>query len=104
MSEMARVIRPMQITPDNLVSSNVAEDDYPAWLVGTAYAVDAWVIDDHFVYQAAAANTGKKPADSPTIWAKKGATNRWLMFDNKVGTQTVRVDGIDVVVEQDEFV
>lgn len=102
--EMARVIRPMAITPANLVSSNVAEADYSAWLVGTSYTTEQWVMHNHRVWQALRNNTGKEPGANPLDWLDGGATNRWKMFDEKVGTQTARIDGIEVVIDQDDFV
>lgn len=103
-SEMARVIRPLPILPANLISSNVPENDHTQWDSGTSYAKDAWVRDEHRVYQALRSNSGKKPKDSPLDWLDGGATNQWKMFDNKVGTQTANVGGIEVIIEQDDFV
>lgn len=104
MREMARVIRPLPITPANLVSSNVLENDYSAWSPGT-YSAEARVIHNHRVWEALTTTT-KEPgvSGSENDWLDAGATNRWRMFDNKVGTQTVRIDGIEVVIEQDDFV
>lgn len=104
MSEPARVIRPIQITPDVLISSNVPEDDHPQWLIGSPYTKDTWVMDGHRIYQALRDNTGKKPKDNPNDWNDGGATNAWRMFDSKVGSQTVMVDGIEVEVQSDQFV
>lgn len=103
-AEKARVIRPMAVTPDKLVYTNVLEDDYTAWSVGT-YPADTWVRHNHRVWKALK-ETNKEPgaAGSENDWLDGGATNRWKMFDEKVGTQTVREDGIDVTVEQDDFV
>src|SRR5690606_33432411 len=42
-------------------------------------------------------------AGSENDWLDGGATNRWKMFDAKVGTQTVRADGIEVVLNVDDF-
>lgn len=105
MSEMARVIRPMPVTPDNLVSSNVAEDDYAAWLVGTAYVKDEWTVHNHHIWQALRDNTGKEPgATNPNDWLDGGPTNRHRMFDRKVGSQTIRQGGIVVEIQADDFV
>lgn len=105
MSEPARVIRPIQITPDVLVYSNVPEADHPAWDEGTAYTKDEWVMHDHKIWQALRDNIGKEPgAANPNDWNDGGATNLYRMFDNKVGSQTVMVDGIEVVLESDEFI
>lgn len=102
-TEMARVIRPMPITPANIVSTNVPENDHPQWVVGTAYTKDTWVMDEHHIYQALRDNTGKKPKDSPNDWIDGGATNLYRMFDAKVGTQTVQDGGIEAVINIDDF-
>lgn len=102
--EMARVIRPMAITPANLVSSNVAEADYSAWAIGTSYTTEQWVMHNHRVWQALRNNTGKEPGANPLDWLDGGATNRWRMFDEKVGTQTEREGGIVLEIQADEFV
>lgn len=103
-SEMARVIRPMTITPATLVYSNVPEDDYPAWAPGT-YAVDTWVMHKHRVWKAMR-ETDKEPGaeDAANDWLDGGATNRYKFIDEKVGTQTERVGGIVVEVAASEFV
>lgn len=94
----------MAITPDKLVYTNVPENDYTAWSAGT-YPADTWVRHNHRVWKALK-ETNKEPgvAGSENDWLDGGATNRWKMFDNKVGTQTVNVDGIEVVIEHDDFV
>lgn len=103
-AEKARVIRPMTITPEKLVYSNVPEDDYTAWAPGT-YPVDAWVMHNHRVWQALRETT-KEPgaADAANDWNDGGATNRWRMFDEKVGTQTEHLGGIVVELQADQFV
>lgn len=102
-AEMARVIRPLSISPANLVSTNVPEDDYVAWTAGT-YPAETWVRHQHRVWQALK-ETDKEPGTpgSENDWIDGGATNRWKMFDEKVGTQTINVDGVEVVVETDDF-
>lgn len=104
MSEKARVIRPMTITPDKLVYTNVPEDDYTAWSAGT-YPADTWVRHNHRVWKALK-ETNKEPgsADAANDWLDGGATNRYKCIDEKVGTQTTREDGIVIEVEASEFV
>lgn len=97
-----RLIRPTTITPSMLIDCNVPEDDALAWAIGTAYVVGNQVIDDHKKYEALQNNTGAKPADniggtSPK-WLDRGATNRWKMFDSKVGSRTAFADEITLSV------
>ena len=90
-----------------LTASNVAETDYAAWSVGTAYAVGARVIvaADHAIYEAAAAVTGGlSPAaaiaagtsSAPSKWFLVSATNKFKMFDAAADTQTSNATEIDV--------
>lgn len=73
---------------------------YQEYAGGSTYALDdrVQVTADHLVYQSAiASNTGNAPAANvPTKWLLVGATNRWAMFDEKVGTQTHAPDEIKV--------
>ncbi len=102
--EMARVIRPLSIGPAQLVSSDVLEDDYTAWVAGT-YAVDTWVRHNHKVWQALKETT-KEPgvAGSEYDWNDGGATNRWKLTDKKVGSQTVRTGGMVYEFQVNGFV
>jgi hypothetical protein len=75
------IIKPLAVTPA-MLTTNVPEDDYPAWAAGTTYAADARVIYEHKVYQSLqAANTGKTPSTMAAWWVEVGPTNRWAGFD-----------------------
>lgn len=93
-----KVIKPVEFGASNLVTSNVPETDYPAWDGATAYATLDRVIYNHAIYEAAQASTGKTPDAEPLYWTFISATNRWLMFDTEVNTQTVINDLLQVVV------
>lgn len=103
-----KIIRPITILDANLLSSSVAENDYPAWSVATSYPLDARVIvvgtNIHRVYRALVSNIDKNPLTEPTVWAEESATNRWKMFDGVVGSQTSRADSITVSLTSAEFV
>lgn len=85
-----KVIAPTPITDAVLVSCSVPENDHPEWSSATAYTVGQKVIiaATHQIYEALTAHTNKPPATSPADWLPLGATNRWRMFDSKVGTAT----------------
>lgn len=88
-----RVVRPLAISPSMLVSTNVAETDYPEWSSATTYAASARVIvaAQHKVYQSlVASNLNKPPASSPSDWVEVSPTNRWKAFDTSNSTQTQR--------------
>ena len=95
-----KLIRPTALTDAMLSSSTAPENDYAAWGSGTAYAVGARVIltSTHRRYEALAASTGVNPASDPTKWLDIGPTNRWAMFDQRVGTATTRAGSLQVVL------
>lgn len=103
MTEMARVIRPIPILPDNIVSSNVPENDHAAWTAGP-YTKGAFVIHGHRIWEALDDTSTEPGTDAgANDWLDLGATNLYRMFDAKVGTQTVQEDGIEIVLNVDDF-
>ena len=98
-----KVIRPIVLTNDQLVSSSVAEIDYPVWSNSITYAVGERVMSvaTHRHYASAIpSNGGHDPAvDDGTHWTDIGPTNRWAMFDQAVGTSTTKTGSIYVVLE-----
>lgn len=97
-----KLIRPTEITDSILTSSNVTEDDYSEWAIGTAYATDDLVIVTdsgvHKVYEATRATTGDYPPDNSDDWLEISSTNKWKMFDSIVGSQTTNADTIEVSI------
>ena len=98
-----RLIKPVEITPAKLISSNVPETDYPAWSVSTTYAMGDRVLLDHTIYEAlAAVAAGVKPGgevvtpEAPAKWQNRGMDNRWRMFDDKVESLTTNPGTIEV--------
>ena len=97
-----RIIKPVEITPAILTSSNVPETDYAAWSAATAYAVGAKVTYNHRNYEALVASTGANPetdTSDPPKWLELGADNRWRMFDDKVGSLTEQTGSIAVELQ-----
>jgi hypothetical protein len=95
-----KLIRPTTLTDAMLTSSTAPENDHPVWASGTAYAVGARVIltATHRRYEALVGSTGVNPASDPTKWLDLGPTNRWAMFDDRVGTATTRAGSLQVVL------
>lgn len=85
-----KIIAPFELTGTMLTSSTVPENDYAEWAAGTAYSAGQKVmrLTTHRNYEALVSTTGDTPETSPTKWLDLGATNRWKMFDQKVGTST----------------
>lgn len=97
-----RIIKPVDVTPAILTSSNVPETDYAAWDVATAYAVGDEVTHNHRNYEALADHTGANPetdTSDPPKWLDLGANNRWRMFDDKVGSLTEQAGSIAVELQ-----
>ena len=95
-----KLLRPVTITDAMLTSSTVPENDHPAWSAGTAYVTGNRVIlaSTHRRYEALAASTGVNPATDPTKWLDLGPTNRWAMFDARVGTASTRAASLQAVL------
>ena len=100
-----KFIRPTTINDARLTSSTVPETDYPAWNAATNYTVDARVIrtTTHRVYECLIAGVNATLPENATTgatprWLDLGATNKWAMFDGKVGTATTATDSLTVVL------
>jgi len=100
-----KLIKRTDVTDSVLTSTNVAENDHPAWVVGTAYAIGQKVIvvAAHKIYEAATTSTGLYPPDNlegvAPAWIYLGSTNAWKMFDQSYYAQTVNTGSIVVVLE-----
>lgn len=103
-----KVIKPTVITDAMFVSSTIPETDYTAWNAATSYTVGQKVmravtgVHRNFENLIAGvdatlpelATTGATPR-----WLDLGATNRWAMFDNKIGTlSSVSTDLTQVLI------
>lgn len=102
-----RIIQPVDITPALLYSSNVPEDEYPPWTAGTYIQGDRRIVE-HRVYEVLAESTTDAPlagiVKSPPSWLDVGATNRWRMFDSKVGSTTSYAGAVDVELQPGQVV
>lgn len=81
--------------------TNVPENDYPAWVAAQSYLVGDRVMYGHRNFEALVANKAVPPDGTPTdpaTWLDLGATNRWKMFDDKIGTSTTNPESISVSV------
>lgn len=97
-----RIIKPVEVTPAILTSSNVPETDYAAWSAATAYAVGDKAMYNHRNYEALVAHTGANPetdTSDPPKWLDMGANNRWRMFDDEVGSLTEQAGSIAVELQ-----
>jgi hypothetical protein len=98
------LLRPISITDDILVASDVPEDDYAVYSAATTYADGDKVLvaSNHKIYESIAdANTGNDPVtdtalDVPLWWLDLGYDNRWKMFDGLVSTSTVKQTSMEI--------
>lgn len=99
--EIMKIIRPTRVTDSNLLSSSVPENDYSEWVSGTAYNEGDKVILalTHTIYEALKSTTGESPDAHPLSWLPIGPTNRWAMFDEKIGTSTTATTSITFSVK-----
>lgn len=84
---------PVQITDAMLVSTDVLENDHPAYVATTTYAQGdrVIVVAEHAIYESLqSSNLGKTPATSPAWWKRVSPTNRWKVFDTSNTTKTVK--------------
>ena len=97
------------VTGSGLIYTDVPENDYPAWVGGTTYtALTSYVIrttaTTHKVYQCLVTHTAAAtPEDNTTgvtpKWLEIGPTNRWGMFDRKVGTTTTKATSMTYLLK-----
>ena len=95
-----------------LVSSDIPEDQYQGsatangkWAAGTYANGDVVYYDGstpHKVYQSIVSSNTATPGTDPTKWTDLGATDRWLMFDEYMTTQTTHSASFSVTVSAQE--
>lgn len=82
-----KVIRPTVISPSQLISSSLAENDYAAYAAGTSYALADRVIYAHKIWESrVTGNLANTPNLYPLKWLDLGPTNRWAMLDEQTST------------------
>jgi hypothetical protein len=100
------VLEPVNITSDMLVSSTVPETVL-LWDQTKTYAAGELCrspTTNHVYASGKDGNLNHDPAllenqaGAPAWWVDKKSSNRWLMFDNQVNTQTVASSPLEVVL------
>jgi hypothetical protein len=98
------MVRPLVTDDAALTSSDVPESE-TQWDAVTTWAKGAHVrgLDagfEHRLYESVqAGNTNHNPStDGGTWWIEVGPTNRWAMFDDLTGTQTIQSDSVEVEI------
>lgn len=96
-----KIIKPNVFTDASLISSTVAEDDYPVWVTGTTYAIGDRRIrtQTHRIYERVSAGAGSVAPELDLInWLDIGPTNRWAAFDDEIGTKTTGASPLVLVL------
>ncbi len=103
--EMLRVIAPITVTEAMVISTNVAENDYPEWDAGTTYAAGNRVIvaSVHTVYESVAgSNLGNNPTDvGSTYWVAVMKTRTWRPFDQSLSEPVTNSGTIEYLIAPD---
>ena len=96
---LVRIIPPSQVTESTLLTSNVPENEHPAYNAGATYANGARVIAARKIYENNSGGnlTGIYPPNNLTQWADLGFNNRWKMFD--LYSSTITEQASSIVVE-----
>lgn len=108
-SNQFKIIRPTAINDARLISSTVPEADHSIWSIGPTFGVgNRYMMTTglHTIYECLVPHTSTSAADAPNInlggtapkWLVVGPTNRWGMFDRKVGTVTSVANSLTVVL------
>ena len=100
-----RVIKSVVTTDTILTSSNIPEDEYPAWVSGTSYTALDKVIYQHKIYQRIVTGAGTTTPDLDQInWLDSGYTNRYRMFDNIISSVSSRTGGIEFTLTPNQVI
>lgn len=90
------------VSGSGLVYNTIPENDYAEWDAATSYTLGQRVIrlTTHKVYEnlIAGVNAGL-PENTPTRWLEISPTNRWSMFDAKIGTQSTASNEMTIVLK-----
>ena len=98
-----KIIKPTTISDVMLTSSSIAEPSSGEvlWAAGTAYTVGQKAIrtTTHTIYERlVAGTTATLPENDAVNWLPIGPTNKWAMFDRKVGTISSNPTSLTVVI------
>ena len=100
-----RVIKSIVTTDTILTSSNIPENEYPAWVSGTSYTALGKVIYQHKIYQRIVTGAGTTPPDLDQVnWLDDGYTNRYRMFDNTLSSVSSKMGGIELMLTPNQIV
>lgn len=104
----ASIITPIALTDAMLTSSTAPETDYAVWTAGSYSVGDRRIMTTgiHRVYECQADHTSSNSSGAPNLnlkgnppqWLDIAPTNKWAMFDEKIGTVTTQGSPLTVVI------
>lgn len=101
-----RIIKPLTFAANQigLASSNIPEDEYPAWAQGWSVTIGDKRIYSSRVWEALiTGNPQEVPGTAPAVWLDTGPTNRWAMLDGDAVTATTATGQIVVTLNVGAF-
>ena len=100
-----RVIKSVVTTDTILTSSNIPEDEYPAWVSGTSYTALDKVIYEHKIYERIVTGAGTTTPNLDQVnWLDSGYTNRYRMFDNIISSVSSQMGGIEFTLTPNQVI
>lgn len=98
------VIRPIVFKPEQLISSNAVES-VADWNAGTTYNTGQQATYANNVYECATNGViNVPPTSDPTKWLKVRTINKYLAFDDKVGTATTANGELIMVIQPGQVI
>lgn len=101
-----RIIKPLTFAANQigLASSNIPENEHPAWVQGQSVTIGDKRIYSSRVWEALiTGNPQEVPGTAPAVWLDTGPTNRWAMLDGDAATATTAAGQIVVTLNVGAF-
>ncbi len=103
-----QLLRPYDL-PFTAYTTDVPENDAPAWSNATTYAIGDQVIEDHRVYVSTIdSNTNNNPTDenqqlTSAKWLLIGYTNAFRFMDKTIGNKTLSSTTVVITIDASAF-
>ena len=99
-----RIVRPVDITPSLLDTTNVVNNE-PDWGSGTTYNTGDRVVHNERVWEALKDSVTSEPSNTnETDWLRVGFANKWRMFRAGRDSTSNRDDSIDVTITPNQAI
>ena len=99
-----RIVKPLEITPALLDSTNVV-NDYADWASTTTYNTGDRVVHNELVWEALKDSVTSEPLETnETDWLRVGFSNKWRMFRQGRDSVSTRDESIDVSITPNQII